>query len=109
MLSDIYEMEISGVDENGMPFSRSIPVYTCGHCSSVVALRKDRTRPRNDCLTCGRIICEKSEICNTHCTPIHKLANNGDMQHPRFGKFIPAIMAGVTDVGEAEKKGLIIT
>lgn len=106
MQSDIYDMEVTEMTEWGAR-TYSVPCYTCGHCSNIIALRPDRYRERKSCYVCGRLICEKSEICNTHCTPIHKLAANGDMGNPTFGKYIPAIMQGVDSVTEATEKGLI--
>jgi hypothetical protein len=83
------------------------PCYTCGHCSNVVILRPDRNRPRKSCLQCGRWLCEKSEICNTHCTPLHALAKDHFENAGEFGKYVPAIMKGVTSVREAERLGLV--
>ena len=103
MNDQVYTIEIHSL--GGKVESR--PCYTCGHCSNIVIMRGDRLRPRTPCLGCGRLTCEQSEICQTYCTPIHRLADNGEMGDAKWGKFIPAIMSGVTSVKEAEQKGLI--
>lgn len=105
--NDIYEMEVWENDPFFGVKCRMIPVYTCGHCSNIIALREDRFRERTRCLSCGRLICEKSEICNTHCTPIHRLASDGFEGKGEWAKYVPAIMAGVTTKEEAQEKGLV--
>ncbi len=104
---DIYSMEITTWDEGGQALTRNVPCYTCGHCSNIIALRGDRLRERKHCLSCSRLICEKSEICNTHCTPLHRLADDGFEAAGKWGLYVPAIMQGVTTKEEAEEKGLL--
>lgn len=87
---------------------KTFPTYTCGHCSNVVVMRQDRTRERVKCLTCGRLICESSEICATHCTPLPALARDGMPTSGEWGKYVPAIMQGVKTKEEALEKGLIL-
>lgn len=108
-MNEVYEIFLEGCDLEGRPImgSMSYPAYTCGHCSNVILLREDRTRPRKTCLRCGRWICEKSQICSMHCTPIHALAKDHFEGAGEFGKYIPAIMAGVSTVAEAEARGLV--
>ena len=106
------ELTLVGCDLDGnlMEGRRSYPTYTCGHCSKVVVIRPDRERPRTTCMACGGWICEKSEICNTHCTPLHALSHNGmDLDRPNSPhvKYLPAIMAGVESVNEAHRLGLV--
>lgn len=108
MKDEIYEMYVSGINEAGMPFQRSIFCYTCGHCSNIISLREDRSRPRQKCLSCSRLICEKSEICRKHCTPIHKLADDHFETKGDWARYIPAIMQGVTSMKEAEERQLIL-
>lgn len=90
---------------------KRIPTYTCGHCSAIVLMRPDRVRERKNCLQCGRYICEKSEICNTVCTPLPDLAKD-NCEGPvaqKYGRYVPAIMKGITSIKEAEDKQLILT
>ena len=103
MKNQLYEIFLSerGVDKN-------LLAYTCGHCSNVIVLRPERERERETCYQCGRWICEKSSICLTHCTPIHEMAKDHFEGVGERGKFIPAIMAGITSVEEALSKSLII-
>lgn len=112
MIDEIYDVEVTTNTPSGAR-TEHLPCYTCGHCSSVIMLRNvdtpggPRLRERVRCLGCGRLICEKNEICNTHCTPIHRLAADGALNDPKWGQFVPAIMAGVTGLEEAVSKGLI--
>jgi hypothetical protein len=105
------ELQLDGHDLDGKPCLgiKRYPTYTCGHCSSIVIIRDDRTRPRNHCLSCDSWICEKNEICNTHCTPLHAMSYDHFEGAGEHGKFVPAIMQGVTTVDEAHKRGLITT
>lgn len=98
----IYEVEF--VHEGK---TRREPCYTCGHCSNIIILLPNRVRERVTCLSCMRPICETTDICRSHCTPIHKLADDHAMDDPKWGKYIPALMQGVGDKTEAESKGLI--
>jgi len=100
--NEVYFMEISDGSQ-----TRQIPCYTCGHCTSIIALRDDRTRSRTTCHACGRWICEKSEICNKDCTPIYSLADDHFENAGKWGKYVNAIMNGATSIEEAEKAGLI--
>jgi len=100
-------MEHTSFTEEGMPITRQIFCYTCGHCSNIIALRDDRTRPRQRCMSCSRLICEKSELCASHCTPLHALANDGFEGSGKWGLYVPAIMQGVTTEKEAAEKGLV--
>ena len=52
---------------------KSYPTYTCGHCNVVVMLRPDRKRPRKRCLSCGKLVCERTKICAEDCTPLRDL------------------------------------
>lgn len=95
-------------DQNGG--MQELPTYTCAHCSSVVLMNPNRKRERKRCLKCFGTLCEKNLICIQDCTPLPELARDhfeGDAAK-RWGKLVPAIMAGCTSVDEAEKKGLII-
>ncbi len=102
MKDHIYEIEIS---QGGN--IQYLPAYTCGHCSNVIILRPDRKRERKNCLSCGRLICEMSEICNVGCTPLYAMARDHFEGTGEFGKYVPAIMAGVSSVKEATEKGLL--
>lgn len=86
----------------------TLPTYTCGHCSMVIVLRPDRVRERKRCFSCFRTICEKSEICNAACTPLHAMARDHFEGAGIWAKFVPAIMAGATTLAEAEGKGVIV-
>lgn len=99
---DIYDIEIS---QGGK--MTSLPAYTCGHCSNVIVLRPERQRERKRCLSCMRLICEMSEICSSHCTPLYELAKDHFEGAGEFGKYIPAIMVGVGTKEEAHQKGLV--
>lgn len=87
--------------------NKTLPTYTCGHCSNVVVMREDRERPRNMCLGCQRWICETKQICNAGCTPLHALADDHFETKSSFGRLAGAIMAGVQTVDEGIEKGLI--
>ncbi len=100
--NEVYFMEV-----HDGAVRRDIPCYTCGHCTSIVALRNDRTRDRRTCHYCGRWICEKSEICNTECTPIYSLSDDHFETPGKWGKYVNAIMRGATKIEEAEKAGLV--
>lgn len=96
------------MDGNPIQGTRIYPTYTCGHCTSVVVMRENRERPRNLCLSCMKWICEKSELCNLQCTPLHALADDHFESSEKYGKLVPAIMSGVTTVKEGLEKGLIL-
>lgn len=87
---------------------KTYPTYTCGHCSNVVVMRPDRTRERTKCIQCGRTICEQTEICATHCTPLPELARDHMEAKGEWKKYVPAIMAGVDKKDEALSMGLIL-
>lgn len=110
MANIIYEVLMDGVDIDGRAItgSRSYPAYTCGHCTSVIMLRADRSRPRHTCLGCGRWTCEKSEICNTHCTPMYDLARDHFEDAGEHGRYVNAIMSGAKTIDEAHRKGLLL-
>lgn len=88
-----------------------IPTYTCGHCSDVVLMRPERTRPRVRCPHCWRFICEMKPICRAGCTPLHELAKDHfeGSRSKEWGRFVPAIMAGATSEEEGLQKGLIVS
>lgn len=86
----------------------TLPTYTCGHCSKVIVLRPDRVRERKRCFSCFRTICEKSEICNAACTPLHAMARDHFEGAGIWAKFVPAIMAGAATLADAERKGVIV-
>lgn len=103
--------ELLKTDEMGRTVS--YPTYTCGHCSSIVAMRPDRVRPRKKCLSCNRMVCD-NEICDPQaagCTPIYGLADDHfeDKNSDRALR-ARAIMKGATTLEEVEKLkgGLII-
>lgn len=108
-LDEIGELIYEGCDIDGnlMPGTRTYPTYTCGHCCNIIVMRPDRSRDRVRCLSCSRLICEKSDICNNHCTPIHEMAKDMFQGAGEFGKYVPAIMSGVSDRDEATKMGLV--
>jgi hypothetical protein len=83
------------------------PCYTCGHCSQVVVMRAERTRPRKRCMKCFRIICEQTDICADHCTPLNEMARDHFENAGEAGKYVPAIMKAVQSKAEAHKRGLI--
>lgn len=92
----IYIMDPSGKEEYR-------PCFTCAHCCAVVVLHRYRTRPRNRCMKCTRLICDQNEICLTHCTPLHKLANDHFEAPSEWTEMVPAIMRGATTLAQAEE------
>lgn len=108
-LNGFGQVTVEGFDLDGSPihWAKTYPAYVCGHCSNVVILRQDRERPRTQCLSCGRWICEKTEICATHCTPLHAMAGDHFENVGEHGKYVRAIMSGVQTKAEAEQLGLI--
>lgn len=84
------------------------PAYTCGHCTAIVVMRGDRSRPRNLCLHCMRYICESKPICNTQCTPLYALADGGFEDKSSHSTLVHAIMSGAESTEEAHEKGLLI-
>lgn len=97
----------SWTPEGGM---QEVPTYTCAHCNAVVLMNPQRRRERRRCMKCLGTLCEKNLICIQDCTPLREIAKDhfeGDAAR-RWGKFVPAIMAGCTSPDEAEEKGLII-
>lgn len=108
-MQELGEIHESGFDANGHFFQRVIPFYSCGHCSKTIALDYRRTRERITCKGCSRWICEKSEICRKHCTPLYSLAKDHFENAGRHGALVPAIMSGETSLEGAAKKGLILT
>ena len=103
------EVTFDGCDWDGtlITGSKPYPCYTCGHCSNVVLMRDDRERARKMCLRCMKWICEKGDICATHCTPLHALAADHFETKGDAGLYVRAIMAGVSDIKEAHEKGLV--
>lgn len=96
-------------DENG---SRTIPTFTCGHCSNITVMHAFRERPRNLCLSCGKWVCEGKEICNIQCTPLHRLADDHfetGILTKKWAELVPAIMGGASTIAEGHKLGLILT
>lgn len=93
----------------GEPFgkTRKVPCYSCGHCSRVVVMRPNRTRERKRCSSCGKLICEKTDICSNHCTPIHEMARDHFENAGDRAMYVPAIMAGVKTRNKAHERGLI--
>ena len=88
----------------------TVATFTCGHCTNVVVMRPERTRPRTRCTKCGKLLCEKNELCMKDCTPMHELAKDHfeGAQAEKWGKYVPAIMQGVTTEEEGLRKGLIL-
>ena len=110
MLNKFAEVTVEGADPfTGAPFTgtRTYPAYTCGHCSNVVIMRQDRERERKTCYTCGKMICEKTDLCGTHCTPLHAMAADHFEGAGEHGKYVSAIMAGAGSIDEAKQLGLI--
>ncbi len=83
------------------------PCYGCGHCSDTIVVRPDRSRPRVSCTQCGRLICEKKELCRVTCTPIYEMSADKFEKTDKWGKMLPALMAGLTTVKEAQDEGLL--
>lgn len=96
--------------EEGPGGSRQVtyPTYCCGHCSNVVILNPARKRERKKCMACGKLICEQNQLCQTDCTPIHALAAGRFEDTGKWGRLVPAIMAGCTSEEEGVQKGLIV-
>lgn len=86
---------------------RRIPTYTCGHCSRVVMMRADRTRERVRCTSCGKLLCEQSELCMTSCTPIHALARDRFEGSEKWTRLVPALLGGAQTEEEAIRRGLL--
>lgn len=84
-----------------------IPTYTCGHCSDVIRMRPERTRDRVRCKSCMRLICEKKQICRVDCTPLYAMSLDHFEDAGKFGRLVPAIMAGCETEDEARERGLI--
>lgn len=86
------------------------PCYTCGHCNGVRLLRAERVRPRARCKKCSRLICEKTEICKTECTPIPDLAMDRmqGLVAGRYKKWAEAALAQAPTKKEAIQKGLVL-
>lgn len=98
--------ELTIQDNDGI---KTYPTYCCGHCSDVVIMRPDRTRERKRCMGCGKLICERKQLCNAHCTPIHALARDHfETRNPEHKKYANALLEGLETVDEAEKSGLIL-
>lgn len=51
---------------------------TCAHCSAVVILRPDRSRPREYCRKCDKYICD--ECSGKPCYPIEKVLDDLEKQ-----------------------------
>jgi len=96
-MNELYAVNINGKD---------FPAYTCGHCSGIVMVNPKRVE-RRTCSSCGRWLCGTNELCNSGCTPIHAMARDHFEGAGDFGKFVPAIMQGVTTLEEGRKKGII--
>lgn len=105
---EIYSYQV-WVEEDGKMVMREIPCYTCGHCTSVIGLRPDRMRDRRRCKSCGKLLCEKNEICNKddECIPLHSLVKDRWEAKGKWTRWLPAIMAGFTSSDEAERSGLV--
>lgn len=82
--------------------------YTCGHCSNVVVMNEKRTRPRERCLACDSYICERNELCQVQCTPLHALARDHFEGGDKWGRLVPAIMAGAATKEDAAKLGILV-
>ena len=50
---------------------KELPSYTCVHCDRVIILNPERTRARNQCRKCMKIICD-SAGCVVGCNPFQK-------------------------------------
>lgn len=48
---------------------------TCAHCSKVVVLNPNRTRPRHYCQKCDHYVCDEL-ACATECVPFDKIIND---------------------------------
>jgi hypothetical protein len=60
----------------------------CAHCNVTVILNPKRTRQRGYCQKCDAYVCD-NRVCNTMCTPIHKLLEIG-MKNPG----LPVLLRG---------------
>lgn len=104
-------VELQGTDLEGnpLPFGQTLryPVYGCGHCSTQVIMRPDRTRERRKCQSCNRFLCEQNEICNSECTPIYSLFEDR-ITSGKWAKNLGALMAGATNFTDARKLGFDI-
>lgn len=100
----IYAIELV---ENGK--TSYLPCYTCGHCSSIVVLNKDRTRERKKCLQCMKLVCETNEICRTDCIPLADLCRDHfEGATEKWLPYVNAIMKGATTLSEVEQpKGVV--
>jgi hypothetical protein len=106
----IFDIEYSGADMEGKPITgtRRYPAYSCGHCSSTVILRPDRTRQRLTCNKCGRWLCEKNELCRHDCTPLYSIVRDKAWSEDnKWTRLLPAIMGGVTTKAHARALGLM--
>jgi len=86
---------------------KKLPCYVCGHCNNIITLNPARSRERKRCPTCWRLICEKTDICRNHCTPLHEMAKDHFQDAGEHGMYVPAIMQGVTSIKEAHMRGLV--
>lgn len=66
-----------------------------------------RTRPRLTCKKCSRWLCEQNELCQVDCTPIYNIAQDYLDGPNKWTRLVPAIMAGMRTVKEAEESGLL--
>lgn len=71
---------------------RTFYSYSCGHCSQQIAMRSDRVRPREHCLSCDRYLCEKNAGCMKGCTPIYDLARDRWQASDKWTLYLPEIM-----------------
>lgn len=108
-MNEIFGIEYSGSDRSGAAIkgTKTYPAYSCGHCSQTVIMRDDRTRPRTTCQKCNRWLCEQNELCQVDCTPIYDIAKDHSWEDPKWGKLVPAIMAGATTKEEAYTRLLL--
>src|SRR5687767_11579973 len=103
-LNTFGELEVHDMETGA---TNRYPAYTCGHCTTIVVMREDRTRQRNLCFHCMRYICESKPICNEKCTPMYALANDGFQDKSSHSTLVHAIMSGAESSEEAVEKGLI--
>lgn len=47
------------------------PTVTCSHCSAVIILNPERSRPRHYCAKCDHYVCDKPG-CIVECSPIRQ-------------------------------------
>ena len=86
-----------------------IPCFTCGHCSSVVIVNKERVE-RRKCLHCMRLICGTNEICNStqlECIPLGEVMRDHFEGASKWVPYIDAIMRGATTLDAVEQKGVV--